>query len=124
LAIDAKKEVEMPMVEDMNDEEYLEHCLIVDGGRFDEDEEDYDYGCDGEDEPEPNWFGLVEDCAGDLEAEVLEPILLVSPERLLVRDRDGWFKTVAVYYEPFQSGSYWEPADGGYWVLDHVEEWE
>ena len=114
----------MPMIEDMNDEEYLEHCLIVDDGRFDADEERYDYGCDGEDDHAPDWFDLVVDCAGDLEAEVLEPILLVSPERLLVRDRNGWFKTVEVYYEPYQSGSYWEPADGGYWVLDHVEEEE
>jgi hypothetical protein len=85
------------------------------------DEVDYECYDESYSEPAPTFWQIVEDVQESLDDCLLDAILLVSLDselRLLVRDHEGWFYTVALEYEEGSSGSYWDPSWAGYWMLD------
>ena len=79
-------------------------------------EEIEDFVCDGD--PWTDFFDFVSECAG---LDCVEPILLGSGEyqhRLIVRDEEGWFYTVAIFVDEADPGSYWQPPCGAEWWVD------
>lgn len=55
-------------------------------------------------------------CSTDFDG--LEPILFNEDcDRLIVRDENGWFYTVAVERDADDGGSYWQPASAGEWFI-------
>ncbi len=104
--------------EDKRREDEVETALERwhDNGSYD-DPSDYYEDVDGY---AANFFDVVSDVGDSCDELGLDPILFVENTedwRLLVRDKDGWFKTVRLVWESGSPQTYWEPGEPAYWEL-------